>query len=299
MKISSWIVLLVCVFAGLAAAQDRQFGWVRANAEYVQLDPADAHSGRVYRPSAEGGNIHVGIEATRPLTVAMAWADDWNYAQQHPEAMANVEFRCLREHVTSTVYECHLPGGRPMVLLTRDERTSNHALIRGIDAVIGHGGTHGFISPNEVHIQYYSWSCVENCLEAEYQWFRLVKEKYEVTPAAKVYSLLTPERDGQQVNIRIKAPLPMTVAMLPVRLADQVYGDPQSLNTALAQTTCKQRGVQTLTFDCTFNKADGPQSLVIVPDIAVRNRKKAEIEFQAVKCARNCWLMAQENDAQK
>jgi len=41
---------------------------------------------------------------------------------------------------------------------------------------------------------------------------------------------------------------------------------------------------------CTFKVADGPQSLVLVPEAGVNipNHKNAEIEVQAVKCVDNC-----------
>jgi len=220
----------------------------------------------------------------------MAFAGDWNAWQQHPESQPNFEFRCMREHVTSTTYECHLPPNRPMVLLIRDERTSDRAVLTGIGAVLGRSARE-FISPNDVKVTYYSWTCVQNCIQPEFQWFSLVKEKYELTTVPKIYSLLTPERDGQQVNVRIKAPVPMTIALLPSELADQVYDNPGALSSALSKTSCKQRGVQSLSFDCTVNLADGRQSLVVVPDAAKIPHKKAEVELQTVKCAANCELL--------
>lgn len=282
---------LVLVFLGrLSLAQDKVFDWVRASDEVSQLDPADYHAGRVYRPGPDGGGMHVGIQAKRPVTVAMAFASDWNAWQQHPESQAAPEFRCMREHVTSTTYECHMPPNRPMVLLIRDERTSDRAVLTGIGVVLGRSARQ-FISPNDVTVTYYSWTCVQNCIQPEFQWFSLVKEKYELTAVPKIYSLLTPERDGQQVNVRIKAPVPMTIALLPSEVADQVYDNPGALSSALSKTSCKQRGVQSLSFDCTVNLADGRQSLVVVPDAAKVPHKKAEIELQTVKCAANCDLL--------
>ena len=80
-----------------------------------------------------------------------------------------------------------------------------------------------FISPNDLHIQYYSWSCVDNCILPEFHWRRILNEKYEVTPAPKVYSLMTPDHDGQELSVKIKSPIPLTIALLPSHLADQVY----------------------------------------------------------------------------
>jgi len=80
----------------------------------------------------------------------------------------------------------------------------------------------------------------------------------------------------------------MTIAVLASKLADQVYDKPDSLGSALATTSCKQRGVQSLTFECKFNLADGPQSIVVLPDVSIPGHKKAEIELQTVKCIANC-----------
>lgn len=283
---------LVLVFlSGLSLGQDKVFDWVRASDEVSQLDPADYHAGRVYRPGPDGGGMHVDIQAKRPVTIAMAFASDWNAWTQHPESQTDLELRCVREHVTSTTYECHMPPNRPMVLLIRDERTADRAVLTGIGVVLGRG-VRQFIAPNDVTVSYYSWTCVQNCIQPEFQWFSLVREKYELTSVPKIYSLLTPERDGQQVNVRIKAPVPMTVALLPSDLADQVYDNPGALSSALSKTSCKQRGVQSLSFDCTVNLADGRQSLVVVPDPGKIPHKKAEIELQTVKCSANCDLLS-------
>jgi len=69
-----------------------------------------------------------------------------------------------------------------------------------------------------------------------------VKEKDELGSAPKVYSLLSPERDGQPVWIRVKAPVPMTIARLPTVVADKIYDNLSSLSEALESTSCKQRG---------------------------------------------------------
>ena len=195
----------------------------------------------------------------------------------------------MREHVTSTTYECHLPPNRHMALVIHAERTPDRAIMQGIGAVLGKGGARAFISPNDVQITYHSWSCVANCIQPEFQWVRLVKEKYELSAVPKLYSILTPEQDGQKLWMKIKAPVPMTLAVMPTGSADQVYDKPEQLGSALAQTSCKQRGVQSMEFDCLFNLADGPQSLLIVPN--VKSHKKAEIDVQTYKCVANCDLL--------
>jgi len=293
MKTRLALILLACALIGSAWAQlpPKTYDWVRASDELARLDPADYHTGRVYRPASGGGDMHIIIHAKQPVTLAMTWADEWTAAQLHPETWGSLEYRCLREHVTSTTYECHLPTGRPMVLVIHDERTPDRAILQGIGVILGKNGARQLISPNDVQITYHSWSCVANCIQPEFNWVRLVKEKYELSTVPKLYSILIPEHDGQKLWMKIKAPMPMTLAVLPSATADRVYDKLDDLGSAVADTTCKQRGVQSMEFDCTFNLVDGPQSLLIVPSGPLKSRKKAEIEVQALKCVANCDLL--------
>lgn len=279
----------------LWAQPPRTFDWVRASDETVQLDPADFHAGRVYRPGTQGGNMHVLIHARRPVTLAMTWAREWNEALLHPETLGNLEYRCMREHVLDTTYECHLPSDRPMVLVIHDERTPDRAILQGIGVLVGRVGARQLVSPNEVRITYHSWQCVQNCVQPEYQWFRVVKEKYDLTPSPKLYSVVTPDYDGQRMWMKVKAGSPITVAVLPSKVADRVYDQPATLAEALSQTACKQRGVQTMEFECKINRADGPQSLIVLQESPVRSHKKAEVEFQTLKCTANCELIPSES----
>jgi hypothetical protein len=208
---------------------------------------------------------------------------------------------------------CDLPPAA-MTLVIRDERNNpDAAVFTGLGAVLdgndktdraigtavatvltGQGSAiHKFYAPNDMHIQYYRWSCVENCIQPEYQWIRQIKEKYELTSFLKVYGGFAPDHDAEQVSIKINAPVPMIVAMLPSEVANQLHAKPESLETALEKNSCQQRGVQKLEFQCTFNVADGPQSLIVAPE-ATSNvpHKKAEVEMSAVKCVANCQLLA-------
>lgn len=291
MKRLCWLGVFLLSFAALAAAQNKVFDWVRASDESALLDPMDYHAGRVYHPGSEGGNLHVDIQAKLPVTIALAANEEWTAAQQHPGAVPHLELLCMREHVVNTTYECHLSNDRPMVLLIRDERTPDRAIVQGIGAVLGHG-TRRFVSPNDLKITYYQWDCVQNCIQPEFRWSLLLKEKYELSATPKVYSLLSPERDGQPVWIRIKAPVPMMVALVPSEVADKIYDNPSSLASALENTSCKQRGVQSLSFDCKVNLGDGRQSLVVVPETHGNvPHKKAEIEMQSMQCTENCDLL--------
>jgi hypothetical protein len=290
--LSIFVVLLVCVFAATAAAQDnRVFNWTPANSETLPMEPASMHAGRVYHPAAGGGNLHVGIESRYPVTIAMTWADQWNAAMQNPDAPVNFDFLCVKEHVTSITYECHLPSERPMIITFRDERRPQKPVVTTIGVILGPGARQLMSSPNDVRIQYYAWNCVDNCVLPEFHWRRILNEKYDVTPAPKVYSLMTPDHDGQELSVKIKSPVPLTIALLPSHLADQVYDKSVSLTDALSQTGCKERGVQSMSFNCSFNVANGTQTLLILPDITFSGHKKANVEVNTVKCVDHCDLL--------
>jgi len=285
------IVVLLCACAVLTFGQDnRVFNWTPANNETIPMEPASLHAGRTYHPAADGGNMHVQIETRYPVTVAMTWADEWNNAMQHPDAPVNFSFICIREHVVNEFYEFHLPSERPMIITFHDERKPETPVVSTIGAILG-PGVRQFISPNDLHIQYYAWNCVDNCVLPEFRWRRIVNEKYEVTQAPKVYSLMTPDHDGQELSVKIKSPIPLTIAILPSQLADQFYDRTILLSDALNQTGCKERGVQKLGFNCTFNVANGPQTLLVLPDINFSGHKKADIEIETVKCVEHCELL--------
>lgn len=281
-------VSVVLLGTALAFGQDnRVFDWTPANNEIIPMEPASLHAGRTYHPAAGGGNMHVQIETRYPVTVAMTWADEWNNAMQHPDAPVNFSFACIKEHIVSTVYECHLPSERPMIITFRDERRPEKPVVSTIGAILG-PGVHQFISPNNLRIQYFAWNCVDNCILPEFHWRRIVNEKYDITSVPKVYGLMTPDHDGQELSVKIKSSIPLTVAILPLHLADQFYDRAISLPEALDQTGCKERGAQKLGFNCTFNVANGPQALLVLPDIEFSGHKKAEVEIETVKCVDHC-----------
>jgi hypothetical protein len=313
-----FLALALSLFAGTSLAQERVFNWLPANDETVRLDPAYYHTGRTYHPNAVGQNNHVGIKSQKPVTIFMTPEADWNAALQHPEAIASLRQVCLREHVVDTTYVCDLPV-EPMTLIIRDERYSpGTPVFAGLGVVLGtmesaqdntvrsvssgiaavlnsarqSSSPRQFKDPNDVHIQYYRWDCVENCVQPEFQWRQEIKEKYELTSFLKVYGGFQPDHDGQRVSIKIKAPVPMLVAMLPSQVADRLHSQPDALEAALQRNSCQQRGVQSLQFECTFNLDDGPQSLVVVPEAGQKvPHKKAEILMFALHCIDNCEML--------
>src|SRR5689334_5503802 len=122
--LDKWGLLAFALLFGLSvgavragAAQESTFGWLAANDESVRLDPADYHTGRVFKPGDQAGNVHVDIDAQQLVTVEMAPAEEWSEAIRHPELLPRVTFRCVREHVTKTTYVCDVAPGRPMTLV--------------------------------------------------------------------------------------------------------------------------------------------------------------------------------------
>ena len=79
------IAAVLCTFGTLTFAQDRVVEWTPANSETILLEPASLHAGRIYHPAVGGGDMHVQIDSRYSVTVAMAWADEWNAAMQNPE----------------------------------------------------------------------------------------------------------------------------------------------------------------------------------------------------------------------
>ncbi len=309
--------LLMCALSAQSFGRqpDRVFNWQPGNQEDVRLDPANYHAGQTYHASGDGGNMQVDIKSERPVTIFLAHSEEWNAAVQHPESLNSLQQLCTREHVVETRYTCFVPPVS-MTLIIRDERYSpDHAVFAGLGAVldpsnrveraVGAGITgiaavmaeresakRQFKAPNDVHIQYFRWLCVENCVQPEFRWTWQVKEKYQLTSFLKVYGGFTPDHDGAQVSIKIKSPVPMVVAMLPSDVANQLHAKPEMFEPALEKNPCQQRGVQSLEFQCTFNLADGPQSLIVAPeDNGKVPHKKAEIEMQFVKCVENCELL--------
>ena len=309
--------LAILIFAGTSVGQQQRiFDWVAANDETVRLDPANYHSGPIYHPAGDGGNNHVDIKSQLPVTIFMTPEEGWQQALQHPETIANLPQTCPREHVVETTYVCHVPP-QAMRLVIRDERYSpENAVFAGLGEVmepikqaggaVGQGiaavfnaerrieqtSTRRFKDPNDVHIQYYNWNCVQNCVQPEFRWMEQIKEKYQLTSFLKVYGGFQPDYDGEQVSIKIKAPVPMVVAMVPSQIADELHSQPGALETALQKNACQQRGVQSLEFQCTFNLADGPQSLVVAPEVGEKvPHKKAEILMLAWRCVENCQLL--------
>ena len=323
MRITKSVSLLALISLGAFSApsiaqQSKVFNWLPANDESVRLDPANYHAGLTYHTFGNGGDIQVDIKAEQPVSIFLVNAEEWNAALQHPETLANVTRSCPQEHVVESRFTCFVPPV-PMTLIVHDERNSlEPAVFAGLGMVLnpenraeraaserfaavmtGQGlATRRFRAPNDVHVQYFRWDCVENCIQPEFQWVQQAKEKYQLSSFLKVYGGYTPGRDGEVISIKLKSPVPMLVAVIPSPVANQLHGKPDMLESALEKNSCQQRGVQSQTFQCTFNATDGPQAMIVVPeDTSNLPHKKAEVEFFASKCVNNCNLLQQNANA--
>src|SRR6266851_5012938 len=179
--------LLICAAARPAFGQqpERVFNWLPGNQEDVRLDPANYHAGTTYHASGDGGNMQVDIKSELPVTIFLVRSEEWNAAVQHPEGLNNLQQLCAREHVVETRYSCFVPPVA-MTLIIRDERNSpDQVIFAGLGAVLdpknkteravgegitaiftgqGSAATRRFKAPNDVHVQYFRWLCVENCI---------------------------------------------------------------------------------------------------------------------------------------
>lgn len=273
------------------AAQEPTFDWRPGTDESVRMDPADYHTGRVFKSGDQAGNVHVDIEAQEPVTVEMAPAEEWSEAIRHPELLPRITFRCIREHVVNMTYVCQVPQGRPMTLVLRDERDSERTAVTGFGANLDeHGTVRDFVSPNDIHLQYYRWACTENCSPPQYQWINQLKERDELKAEPKIYDGLAADRDSEPFSVKINSPVAMTVAIVPSRIADRSRGDQDSIDVAVRNGACAERGVRSASFECTFDLADGPLSLIATPESGSKfaTNQKAEIEVVASKCVANC-----------
>jgi hypothetical protein len=306
----SLALAFACSLSSAAFAQEMKFNWMPGNFESIQLDPGYYHAGHVYRPGSNGGNMHIDIESEKPVTVALVPESQWGAATRSPERLRDVSYLCRQEHVTRTTYTCNLPP-EPHLLIVRDERANMDRVVlagvsatrtgdRGLDRVVAAGvgavltTSHHLVSPNDLKIQYYRWLCVEHCDQPEFRWFQKAKEKYQLTPIIKVYGGIFPDHEGEQISVKIKSPVPMAVAVLPSAVANQLNLNPAYLQEAIAQSSCQQRAVQKLSWDCPLNLADGPLSVVVVPESSNVPHKKAEIEIYETKCVEHCGVPAPE-----
>src|SRR5262249_35871527 len=277
-------ISLLPVLAAPSSAQEMKYGWVRATGQTYLFNPGDYKAPHSYRPGDYGGNIQVDISAQRPVTLAIAQESEWARVSENPTLIPGIQYWCMQEHVVATTYTCDLPPSEtPMVLVIHDERLITGTVVDTVGRVWRGAHTAAALAAsNNIQVTYYKWACTENCFQPEFKWSRVAKEKFEVTSIMKVYGLSAPEFDGEQLNVKIKSQVPLLLAVVPSNIANQLYAKPEMLQNAVAGSQCQQRGVQTMTFGCSFKVADGPQSLIVLPEqtASFPKHKKPEIQLQ-------------------
>jgi hypothetical protein len=282
------VLVTVLLLSAVAVGQQKRFDWVPGQSRSFRMEPRRWQA--LVNYGTEPLHLRMDVQATHAVSLALVRLDDWNYYLEHGDSQGQMPLACPAEGVLQSTYTCELAvHDSAMVLIGRDERRPHEAISEAWRYGAREAAA-GLAAPTELTLTSMQWGCVENCFLPEYAWVRAFKEKFQITPIAKTYGPLTPERDGQQMRVKIKSPVPMLVAVLPVEAADQLRANPGSADAMLAGIECKQRGVQKTDFTCSMNVKQGTQQVVVMPEpgIEVPNKKKAEVQVDAVRCVQNC-----------
>jgi hypothetical protein len=280
-------------FSALCAqAQQKSYDWVPQSPNSFRIGPG-YHSGvAVYNPHGwEAIHVRLDIAARQPVSVGVVRLEDWNNAVRNPEMLPKLDYACLAEGVTHISYSCNFYSSyTSRVVVVRDVRGTERPIITGAAAPFVRYGVNELFA-NDVEVTPYRWGCVSNCDlpdPPQFAWVELRKEKFEITPALKSYGPFAAERDDDKLRVRIKSPFPVTAAVVTASQADELYAHPEQAHEILARSTCKQYGVQSSTFDCALQKQDGAMQVVLLPEVEIKKKKKAEITISGVQCVANC-----------
>ena len=287
---------MVLSAAGLHG-QQKTFDWIAQTPSSYRIGPG-YHSGvAVYSPRGwEAVHVRVDIDSHHPVTVGVVRLEDWMKAVHNPGRLSRLDFACLTEEVTHITYNCNFyPSGVSRVVVVRDARPNDRNMVAGATASsFAQNGVSATFA-NDVHITPYYWECVNHCELPDPPQFAWVEqqEKYEITPEPKSYGPFTPLRDEDKLRVRVKAQAPMTVAVVPAKLADELSAHGEQAKEILARSSCKQYGTESILLDCTLQKEDGAVQVVLLPDAGVRKKKKAEITISSEQCVANCTKTSQ------
>jgi hypothetical protein len=284
--------VLVLLAAGLQA-QQKAFDWIAQSPNSFRIGPG-YHSGVAeYEPHGwEAIHVRVEIDSRQPVTVGVVRLEDWNKAVRNPGQLSRLDYACLTEEVTRISFNCNFyPSNTARVVVVRDARPTERTIITGVAApssFVQNGVS--AIYANDVRVTLYRWECVSHCDLPDPPQFAWVerKEKYEITPAFKSYGPFTPGHDQYKLRIHVKAQAPMTVAVLPSKLANELGAHPEQSREILAQSSCRQNGLQSSNLECTLQRSDGAVQVVLLPEVEIRKKKKAEITISSEQCVANC-----------
>ncbi len=282
---------LALTSAGLKA-QQKSYDWIPQSANSFRIGPG-YHSGvAVYNPHGwEAVHVRLDIAARQPVSIGVVRLEDWNNAVHNPEMLPRLDYACLTEGVTHITYSCNFyASNTSRVVVVRDARPTQRPIVSGAAAPFVRYGVNELFA-NDVEVTPYHWGCVTNCAlpdPPQFAWVDVRKEKFEITPALKSYGPFTPERGDGKMRVRVKSPYPVTAALVSSSQADELYAHPDQAREILARSACKQYGVQSSTFDCPLQKDDGAMQVVVLPEVEITKKKKAEITISEVECVANC-----------
>lgn len=302
-----YLIGLTMVLACLGAvfAQQKEYGWIPEGANTFRLGPGAYNGIAVFNPHGwEAIRVRLDIDAREPVMIGVVPLDDWNKAIQNHDLLQNLNYACLTQGVTRLNFSCDFYASyTSRVVVVRDMRRWEHRdhdrdgnrdhdwpQVGGVGAPLARMAYEGFLA-NELHVVPFHWGCTANCDLPDpprFSWVDLRREKYEITSSMKSYGPFTPEKDDDKIRIYVKTPFPMTVAVVSSSLVDELYEHRDRAHEILSKTACKQYGVQKTSFDCTLQMSDGPQQVVLLPEVEINKKKKAEIEISTVKCVANC-----------
>jgi hypothetical protein len=273
-------------------AQQKAYDWIAQNSNSFRIGPGYNSGVAVYNPHGwEAVHVRLDIEARQPVTVGVVRLEDWNNAVRHPGQLSRLDYACLTEEVTRITYGCNFYASNiSRVVVVRDARPTEQTVVTGLAAPFVHNGLSATLA-NEVRVTPYEWECVSNCDlpdPPQFAWVDLRKEAYEITQGLKSYGPFMPEQDESELRIRIKAQMPMTVAVVPSNMADKLLAHDEQTQEILSSSKCKQYGVESSTLDCVLQKDGGPMQVVVLPEAEIRKKKKAEITISGEQCVANC-----------
>ena len=287
----SLVLLGVLACATAASAQQKAYGWIPQDSDSYRMMPGAYNGIAVFNTQGyQALHIRLDIEAREPVAIGVVSQDDWNNAIHNPELLHKLNYACLSEGVTRLNFSCDVAAFTSRVVVVRDLRRVEHPSVAGVGAPLVRMAYNGYFS-NEVRVTPFHWGCTAYCDLPDppsYAWVDLRREKYEITSALKSYGPFNPQKDDDKIRIYVKSPFPMTVALVPSDLVDQLYADRDQAHEILSKTSCKQYGVQKSTFDCTLQMSDGPQQVVLLPEVEINKKKKAQVEISTVQCVANC-----------
>jgi hypothetical protein len=257
------------------ACDQPDYAWAsQLNESYTPTNGVRLYGAAVI-PDHDGEQISIRVKSPVPMAVAMVRAKGAGRVYNAPDGFESIigNSSCSQRGVQDSTFNCsfNLADGPQALVLVPES---------GAD-----------IPPHKkVEVALQAFRCVDNCRGPSFAWVSQASEKYRLTPVVKMYGGITADHDSTAVSIKIKSPVPMTAVMVPASQAGQLYGKPEMIEAAVKSSSCEQRNIQDATFQCLLDVADGPQSLVVLPDPgqALPKDKKAEVQVQALKCVDKC-----------